>query len=79
MGGKNIDILYRKPKFYNIIYEPTNEKSGEILLAYTLLEKDLVDHIPVEKIKPRSKIISLESYAIGLRDIVMENPDFTPK
>ena len=71
--------MYKKPKWYNIIYDPTNEKSGEILLAYTLLEKEIADIIPDENIRPRFKIISLYSYVIGLRDIEMEHPLFTPK
>lgn len=38
---EQVEIFYRKPKWYNVIYDPTNEKSGEVLLSYALLDKSI--------------------------------------
>jgi len=41
-GGK-IDILFRKPKWYNVVYDPTDEVCGSVMLAYSLIEQTYAD------------------------------------
>lgn len=58
------------PLRYNVIYDPTNEKSGEVLLSYSLLEQSVISHMPEEKrIYPRSRKEHLNIFCIGLRQV----------
>jgi len=50
------NIYYRRPKWYNIIYDATNEKSGQLLTGYSVIPAELKDEIPIfgtESIKPK--------------------------
>jgi len=54
----NVNILYKKPKWYNVLYEPNDEACGRVLLSYLLIEKDkrkLNELIPKENIRPRTQ------------------------
>jgi hypothetical protein len=71
---EQVEILYKKPKWYNIIYDPTYEKSGEVLLSYALIDKKISAEIPDEQIRPRFKDRILHLFMIGLRDIDKDHP-----
>jgi hypothetical protein len=80
-NGYPVEILYRKPKWYNIIYDATDERCGQIMVAYSLIERQHVPTIDRHlsevnnfSIRPRGKPFSLHIFCIGLRDILEEHP-----
>jgi hypothetical protein len=64
-----VDVYYRKPKWYNIIYDVTEEHQGQLLLSYALIKKEEAHLVPVEDIYPRGQVTKLNFFCIGLRNI----------
>lgn len=62
-------MLYRKPKWYNIIYDVTDEAQGQILLAYALIKKEDAPKVPIESLYPSCVKSKMNIFCIGLRDI----------
>jgi len=50
-----VDIYYRKPKWYNMVYDPTNEVCGQLLMSYALIKSEDAPLIKYESIYPRHK------------------------
>lgn len=67
-----MDVYYKKPKWYNIIYDATDEVQGQLLLSYVLVRKEQAEHVPLEKIYPASAKTRLHFFCIGLRNIIEE-------
>ena len=82
-----VDFVYNKPKWYNVIYEPTEQLQGKILVSCAIFPKLMKDgtdsRLKIPKvdsdIKPSCDRRKLHMYCIGLRDIIEDCGDFKPK
>ena len=34
-----VDVVYQKPRWYNIVYDATAKVSGKVMLGYALIKK----------------------------------------
>lgn len=49
-----VEVLFRKPKWYNIIYDANDTQAGKLLLSYTLIKKEEANLVPMEDMYPKS-------------------------
>ena len=77
--SKQFPILNKKPKWHNIIYDPTDQYQGKILIGYTLIRKEHATFIPMESMEPETSKTELNVFCIGLRDIDETIDDIKPK
>lgn len=62
-------MVYQKPKWWNMIYDGTDEVQGTLLVGYALIKSADAHKIPEEKLYPEGKPEKLYIFCVGLRDI----------
>jgi hypothetical protein len=67
--SEKVRIIYHKPRWYDIMYDATDEHCGKILAGYALIPADQAKKIPLEDITPATTPYKLEMFCVGIRDL----------
>lgn len=73
-----MDLLFQRPKWWNVKYDATGETTGKVLMGYALIRKEEAAKVMDEDISELSTMQrEINMYCIGVRDI--ELPIVTEK
>jgi len=73
-----LDLLFQRPKWWNVKYDATGETTGKVLMGYALIRKEEAAKVMDEDISELSTMQrEINMYCIGVRDI--ELPIVTEK
>lgn len=64
-----VEMIYRKPKWWNVIYDGVDEVQGKLLFGYVLIKKEDAYKVPFEPLYPECSPQKLHIFVVGLRDI----------
>lgn len=76
--GELMEIMFKRPKWWNVKYDATGETAGKVLMGYALIKKEESAKVADEDISELSTMErEIYMYCIGVRDI--ETPIVTEK
>lgn len=62
-------MIYKKPKWWNVLYDGIDEVQGKLLLGYVLIKKDDAFKVPYEPLYPTCVPQKINIFVVGLRDV----------
>lgn len=67
--GEMVEMIYGKPKWWNVVYDGVDEVQGKLLFGYVLIKKEDAQKVPFEPLYPECSKQKLHIFVVGLRDI----------
>ena len=64
-----VEMIYRKPRWWNGRYDGVDEVQGKIMFGYVLIKKQDAYKVPFEELRPEATPQKIHIFVIGLRDV----------
>jgi hypothetical protein len=64
-----VEMIYKKPKWWNVVYDGVDEVQGKLLFGYVLIKKEDAYKVPMEPLYPECTPQKVHIFVVGLRDV----------
>lgn len=62
-------MIYQKPRWWNMLYDGTDEVQGTLLVGYAIIKKSEAHKIPLEDLYPDHSSQKIHMFCVGLRNV----------
>ena len=64
-----VEMIYKKPKWWNVLYDGVDDVQGKLLMGYVLIKKEDAYKVPYEPLYPSCTPQKIHIVVVGLRDV----------